>query len=177
MKRRIFFILLAIFVVTTPAWAHKVNLFCYVEGDRLYGESYFSGGRAAQNAKVEVYDDTNDSLMATIVTDEAGKFSLTLEKMVPLKVILYAGQGHKTEFFITPENNGLPKTETTIIEKKTQISDIEPIIDRKLKPLQERIILLEKKISEPSFATILGGIGWIIGTFALFYFWKRKNAS
>ena len=147
MKRRIFFILLAIFVVTTPAWAHKVNLFCYVEGDRLYGESYFSGGRAAQNAKVEVYDDTNDSLMATIVTDEAGKFSLTLEKMVPLKVILYAGQGHKTEFFITPENNG--RSESAV----------------------------EKKISEPSLATILGGIGWIIGIFCLLYFWKRKNAS
>lgn len=177
MKRRTFLILLAIFVVTIPAWAHKVNIFCYVEGNELYGESYFSGGKAAQNAKVEVYDDRNDSLMATTSTDEEGKFSLILEKVVPLKVILYAGQGHKTEFFITPENIEGSKTETTITEQKTQISDIEPIIDRKLKPLQERIILLEKKISEASFATILGGIGWIIGVFGLFYFWKRKNAS
>ena len=147
MKRRIFLIILAISVVTTPAWAHKVNLFCYVEGDKLYGESYFSGGRAAQNAKVEVYDDTNDSLMATIVTDETGKFCLNLEKMVPLKVILYAGQGHKTEFFLTPENTGRSETE------------------------------LERKIFGPSLTTILGGIGWIIGIFCLLYFWKRKNAS
>lgn len=151
MKRRIFLILLVIFVVTTPVWAHKVNLFCYVEGDKLYGESYFSGGRAAQNAKVEVYDDTNDSLMATTLTDEEGKFSLTLEKVAPLKIILYAGQGHKTEFFLSPENNELSKSETTT-GQKTQIS-------------------------EPSFVTILGGIGWIIGIFGLIYFWKRKNAS
>ena len=177
MKRRILLTLFIISVFTSSAWAHRVNLFCYVEGNKLYGESYFSGGRAAQNAKVEVYDDTNDSLMATTLTDEAGKFSLALEKVVPLRVILYAGQGHKTEFFIKPENSERSKIETTITEQKTQISDIEPIIDRKLKPLQERIILLEKKISKPSFVTIAGGIGWIIGIFGLFYFWKRKNAS
>ena len=63
MKRKIFFILFTIAVFSAPAWAHKVNLFCYVEGNKLYGESYFSGGRSAQNAKVEVYDDRNDSLI------------------------------------------------------------------------------------------------------------------
>ena len=151
MKRKIFFILFIIAVFIAPAWAHKVNLFCYLEGNKLYGESYFSGGKAAQKAKVEVYDDRSANLIATALTDKDGRFWLTLEEAVPLKVKLYAGQGHKTEIFIDPENNEQSKTETTN-ERKTQVP-------------------------EPSFVTILGGLGWIIGIFGLFYLWKRKNAS
>ena len=177
MKKKIFFILFIIAVFTTPAWAHKVNLFCYIEGGKLHGESYFSGGRSAQNAKVEVYDDTNDSLMATTLTDDAGKFSLTLEKIVPLKVILYAGQGHKTEFFVKPDRTEINNNKRETIKSEIQPYDIESVIDKKIKPLQERIIRLEKEISEPSLVTIIGGIGWIIGVFSLLYLLRRKHAS
>lgn len=177
MRKRTLIIFLALWFISSPSLAHKVNLFCYIKGTILYGKSYFSGGRSAQKAKVEVYNDTDNSLMATILTDEQGKFSLPLENVIPLRVVLYAGQGHKTEFRVKPDRGEVPKMTTTTTEQKTQIDDIESMIDSKLESLQERILMLEKKFSKSSFVTIAGGIGWIFGIFALLYFWKKKNAS
>lgn len=41
---------------TSTAFAHKVNIFAYVEGDTVYTESYFPDGKKVESGLVEVYD-------------------------------------------------------------------------------------------------------------------------
>ena len=40
-------LLCVLLVVPSAAWAHKVNVFAYVEGDIVVTESYFSGSPAS----------------------------------------------------------------------------------------------------------------------------------
>ena len=81
-------------------FAHRVNLFCCIEDDILRGEGYYSGGRAAKNARITVYSLSNNELFAETKTDNDGRFEVQLEKVVSFKVIMNAGQGHKAEFVV-----------------------------------------------------------------------------
>ena len=46
-------------LVVKQAFAHKVTIFAWVEGDTVHTESKFSGGRVAKQAPIEVYDRTS----------------------------------------------------------------------------------------------------------------------
>lgn len=177
MKNRLLISIMLFFISATPCCAHKVNLFCYREGSTVYGEAYYSGGKAAQESKVEAYDSTNNELLASTFTDKQGKFSFTVEKIVPLKVILHAGQGHKAEFILAPEETDRIKDMGASVPPKTCNGDIAAIVDKKIKPLKEQLIRLEKEMSEPSFTDVFGGLGWIAAVFSLLYLWRKRNAS
>ena len=49
----VYFIL---FVLNIPALAHKVNIFAYIEGEKVYTESYSNDGKKCVNSKIEVFD-------------------------------------------------------------------------------------------------------------------------
>lgn len=82
---------------TQTASAHKVNLFAYVEGGKVYTESYFSDGRPAEGGKVLVFD-SQDHLLLEGVTDKEGLFSFAVPKIDDLTIVLEATMGHKTSF-------------------------------------------------------------------------------
>ncbi|MCP4220930.1 MAG: hypothetical protein GY765_40250, partial [bacterium] len=42
-------------IVTAEAYAHKVIVFAWVDGDTIYTESKFSGGRKVKNGLIFVY--------------------------------------------------------------------------------------------------------------------------
>jgi len=50
-------------LMTLPAQAHKVNVFAYVEGDRVIVEGYFSGNAKAQDSLVQIIDETGKKLL------------------------------------------------------------------------------------------------------------------
>ena len=179
MKKIFFLSIIYVIIFQTAAWAHKVNLFCWREDGVLRGEAYFSGGRPAQDSKIEVYNRSSGVLLAESSTDAEGAFSFELDSQCPLRVVLYAGQGHQAEFFLENEGETISQPPEESVPKPRESLELESAIDKKLNPLNKRIAELEKKISEPSFSEIAGGIGWIIGIFALLYFFRRnrKNAS
>ncbi len=80
-----------------PALAHKVNLFAYVEGGKVYTESYFPDSRPVEGGKVLVYDG-RDSLLLEGKTDTKGLFSFPVPKVDDLKIVIEAGMGHKNSF-------------------------------------------------------------------------------
>jgi len=49
------FIFLIIIIINISAFAHKVNIFAYVEGDKVYTENYFSDGKRCIDSKIEVW--------------------------------------------------------------------------------------------------------------------------
>jgi len=202
MKKITLCFLFAVFLLSFYVFAHGVNLFCYLEGDTLHGEGYFSGGSPAKNSRVEIYDIETNKLVTITTTDNEGKFSLILKEIKNLKIILLAGMGHKAEYILNPSRDMAPEasgsgqrqavfktanqegvgtgkadTQGNIYGYQPDYRKIEEIVEKKTKPLHEELIKLEKMYSRPNFSAIVGGIGWIVGIFSLLYLLKKKNAS
>ena len=79
------------------ALAHKVNLFAYTEGGKIYTESYFPDGKPVEGGKVLVYD-SKDNLLLEGVTDKGGLFSFDIPKVDDLTIVIDASMGHKNSF-------------------------------------------------------------------------------
>ncbi len=55
-----------------PAWAHKVTIFAWVDGDMVHTQSKFSRGRPAKNSTIVVYDNEGNQLFACYKPAEKG---------------------------------------------------------------------------------------------------------
>ena len=184
------------------ALAHKVTIFAWVEGDTVHSESKFSGGRAARQAAIEVYDDLDNRLL-TGRTGDDGKFSFKIPKASALRIVLLAGAGHRNEWRLeeaevrrglelgreaTPiaaADAPLPApvpAESTTCATKTPPAGlsaeaveqiIEKTIDRKLQPIVS--MLAQTRQSGPSLQDILGAIGYIMGLVGLGAYLKSRR--
>ena len=172
-----------------PVLAHKVNIFAYIEGDKVYTESYFNDGKKCINSKIEVFD-INEVKLLEGLTDEKGIFIFDLPQTSYLKIILTASLGHRAENILEVNHEKeLEKLEidnsevnsTEIVQKNNpnvSKEDIQKLInqalDEKLAPIMREI----KKFQEEkiSFNDIIGGIGYILGIFGIMaYFLSRKK--
>jgi len=199
MKNKLYLILIFIFLiimmVNISVFAHKVNIFAYVEGEKIYTESYFNDGKKCINSKIEVFDNRGNILLEGL-TDQEGMFSFETpsEDVIDgdLKIVLTASMGHRAEYSISADeirgSTGLIKEEneepvsivspeTSLVDLKEIQSIIEDTLDEKLKPIMREMREIKKsqevKISPTE---IIGGIGYIIGIFGIVaYFLSRKR--
>ena len=93
----IFIITVVLLLGSGSALAHKVNLFAYAEGGKIYTESYFPDGKPVEGGKVLVYD-SKDNLVLEGVTDKEGLFSFDIPKVDDLTIVIDATMGHKNSF-------------------------------------------------------------------------------
>jgi nickel transport protein len=77
---------ISILFMSTLAWAHKVNVFAYSEGNTIFTESYFPDGRKVQGGKIEVYDSAGAKLLEG-TNDEKGVFNFKPPKKDDLKIV------------------------------------------------------------------------------------------
>ena len=103
------------------AYAHKVTIFAWVEGDTVHTKCKFSGGRKAQNSTVVVYDKGGNQLLEG-KTDENGEFSFKIPKKTKLKIVLKASMGHMAEWTIPAEEiiSGGNESENNFLETATE---------------------------------------------------------
>lgn len=87
--------------------AHRVNLFAWVEGDTVYVESKFSGGKKVSAGKIIVTDPQGTELL-TGTTNENGEFSFKVPQKTDLKIALLAGTGHRAEWTIAVSEIKMP---------------------------------------------------------------------
>lgn len=104
MKGRLYLILIFLFliiiVINIPIFAHKVNIFTYVEGNKVYTESYFNDGKKCVSSKIEIFDNQGNKLLEGL-TDKEGNFSFEIpQKEGDLKIVLTASMGHRAECII-----------------------------------------------------------------------------
>ena len=50
-------------MINISAFAHKVNVFAYVEDGKIYTESYFNDGKKCVDSKIEVFDNHGKKLL------------------------------------------------------------------------------------------------------------------
>lgn len=99
-------------ITSSPALAHKVRIFAWDEGDTIHTESRFSGGKAARNSEVSVFENQSDTVLLSGKTDEQGYFSFTLPKTkaTEIEIVVDSGDGHKNSWVHQISSQ---KTETT----------------------------------------------------------------
>ena len=199
MKNKLYLILIFIFLIiimiNISAFAHKVNIFAYVEEGKIYTESYFNDGKKCVESKIEVFDNQGNKLLEGL-TDEEGMFSFKIpsENVIEgdLKLVLTASMGHRAEYIIRADELGSIKD---IIEERIEVpistvspevssfdlkeiqSLIEDTLDEKLKPIMREVREIKKSREDNiSFSEIIGGIGYIFGIFGIIaYFLSRKK--
>jgi len=189
------FIFLIIIMINISAFAHKVNIYAYVEGGKIYTESYFSDGKKCIDSKIEVFDNQGNKLLEGL-TDKEGMFSFEVpaEDAIDgdLKLVLTASMGHRAEYVIRADElgnvSGLveEKIEEPISAVSPEVSSfdlkeiqslIEDSLDEKLKPIIREMREIKRSQEDRISPTeIIGGIGYIIGIFGIVaYFLSRKK--
>ena len=170
-----------------PAFAHKVIIFAWVEGDTVFTESKFSGGRSAVDAQVLVFDLENRELLEG-KTNQKGEFSFKIPKQTDLRIVLNAGMGHKAEWTI-PESEILGVS--SVLDSKVDVGSSQPVssglskeeikeliddsLDRKLSPIIR--MMAESQYKGPSINDIVGGIGYIFGLMGVAIYFKNRGRN
>jgi len=177
---------------SSSAYAHKVNMFAFAEGDRIFVEGYFSDGHRAEFSNIGVYDH-NNKLLLHGKTDKEGNFAFKIPAQDDLRITLNAGMGHRTEYVISKaELAGLPAAApvaskdapadergqqgTAVIPAATGAT-VSPVMIRSA--VGKAIMPLMRSISElkerSSFSDLIGGIGFIVGILGVFFYVKAKK--
>jgi nickel transport protein len=188
-----------------PAFAHKVTIFAWVDGDTIHTQSKFSGGKRVKGSLVVVFDSEGNSLLEG-KTDENGMFSFKIPQKTELKVVLKASMGHMAEWKIPAEEitgSGSESNTPETVEKapvKTSIGagsesiktdedvlkpatiglgreEVEEIIDASLdKKLAPIYDMMAKTYDRgPGLTEIMGGIGYIIGLAGLALYFSNRR--
>lgn len=171
-----------IFVGHASAQAHKVTIFAWAEGDQVFTQSKFSGGKTVKNGKVEVFDAQGQKLMEGR-TDDQGEFSFTVPKVADLNIVLTAGMGHQNSWQLSAVDLGAaaPATPPAVAPEAPihpspradapglTVQAVEAIVarqlDQKLQPLTRMMAATQEK--GPSASDIFGGLGYILGLVGL----------
>lgn len=156
-------------------WAHKVNVFAYVEGGMIVVEGYFGGSVKAQDSPVEVFDSDGKKILEG-KTDEKGIWRFKLADLPPIKgdikIVLEGGMGHKADFTLSQADlpvstqkipTAQPKTQETTTaapalvaaQPSGQVQDsalmtkiVEDAVDEKIQPLVKMLGNQQKMLME-----------------------------
>lgn len=203
--RFLLLILLGSFLVAGIAQAHRVNVFAWAEGDMVYVESRFSGGKRISAGKIIVTDSRGVELLAG-QTNSQGEFSFKRPQPTELNIILDAGMGHRAQWTLPvhdghadhpADQSSLEQTsdrdkpnipDTQSYKSNSQIrapghagpspAEIEAIVEKALdKKMKPLLEMLAQSTAEgPGLTDILGGIGYIIGLVGIAaYFHSRRK--
>jgi hypothetical protein len=110
LAKPIFTLILAgclLFFRIEAADAHRVNLFAWVEGDTVYVEAKFSGGKTVKAGKIIVTDPRGTEILKG-TTNENGEFSFKVPQKTDLKIVLIAGAAHRAEWTISRAEIEMP---------------------------------------------------------------------
>ncbi len=198
MKLFVLFAIIASALSASPgtAFAHRVNLFAYVEGGTCHVEGYFSRSRRAKGAKVEVFDAAGKKLLEG-KTDAEGNFSFPVPKGGDLRIVLTASLGHKNEFLLpaaetesasdappTAEEvpSGVPVSTGKISGNKPPVVDaeiikgiIDDVLDERLKPVYALVSEIEEERNRIGAKEVISGLGYIAGVFGIAFFFAARR--
>lgn len=98
----------AFLCLKATAQAHRVNVFCWVDGGEVTCESTFAGGSPVKDGRIEVQARGSGQLLLAGQTDSQGRFRFTppskaKEQALDLKVVCIASLGHKSFWVVRSE--------------------------------------------------------------------------
>jgi nickel transport protein len=85
------------------AVAHRVNVFAWVEGDKVFVECKYPDGTRVKEGVIRVLDSAGTELLNGRTTAR-GEFSFKVPKIDDLKIVLEAGMGHRAEWLLSKQD-------------------------------------------------------------------------
>jgi nickel transport protein len=180
-SRRWIFLAGTALLLATPASAHKVTVFAWIENDTLHTESKFGGGRPVVHGKIEVYDPQERRLLEG-TTDDQGRLSFPVPQRSDLKVVMNAGMGHTNHWWVrideiasaepdklTGDLPAAPAKATLSTGGASDCLDAQSVRQIVSQVLETRLAPLEARLAEQrtSWRDVAGGIGFIVGLMGL----------
>ncbi|MCF6325298.1 MAG: hypothetical protein L3J89_13430 [Gammaproteobacteria bacterium] len=191
-------------LVSPTAFAHKLNMFAYVEGNEIFAEGYFTDGKKAKNSTITVFDPNNNQLLQG-TSDKDGQFTFAIPQQSDLRITVNAGMGHQAEYLLLKDElseetetlltTSITATSESANDNDNDNSDIQPAessqqaatnldnnairteVERAVgKAIKPLMRELSTMRAEKSLADIIGGIGFIFGLLGIaMYFKSRKQ--
>ena len=203
----LFWFLMSSLLLTQSTFAHRVNVFGWVEGDTVFVESKFAGGRKVSGGKIIVTDSKGVELL-TGETNAQGEFSFRIPQKTELKIILEAGMGHRAEWTIpvsemesvSPPADMRPAKSSTVKESAASgekrpdeqsaaatpapttgpsLTEIEAALE---KALDHKLKPLLKMMADsaqkgPTVRDVFGGIGYILGLVGVGAYFRYRREN
>ncbi len=202
-KTNMICLFLMIFFILLPAdsHAHRVNLFAWFNGEKVVGKAYYSNGRPAEHAKIEIIG-TRIGSRISCTTDEKGRFSFRPPGMDIYRLILHAGQGHRATTLVHVKINKLTKNQDNLPSMKgkdlpkspgnhgfssvealgkngSSSKDVAKVVDKVLKvrlqPLYRAIEDIAISQSRIKIKDVVSGLGYIIGIMGIWAYMSSKR--
>ncbi len=205
-SRRLASIILCLCLLTfsSPALAHRMLVFAFVEGDTIHTESKFVGSGAVQKGEVKIQDKKTGKVLLSGTTDEKGKFSFKIppeavSERLDLLIIVGASLGHQGEWLVKADSYlpetiktaagaadasapkmpsspeaGISGSKITAVDQQALEEAINKALERQLAPMKE--MLADLTVRRRTFPEIIGGLGYIMGIFGVVaYFMSKKQ--
>nr|WP_242466352.1 hypothetical protein [Chromatium okenii] len=174
-------------ISSTPALAHRLQVFASADGVEIVGSAYFAGGAKAAGATILIQDAAAQPL-ATLTTAADGSFRYRAQTASDHLVIADSGDGHQAQWLVTaaelaglnPQLPNLKSSQPTVSKglveptplETAQLAAIEQAVARQIRPLREE---LAAAAARASFRDVLGGIGYIFGFTGILLWWRHRN--
>lgn len=173
-------ILFIFFTLTFFLFAHKINIFSYKEGNKIFVEGYFADGKPCKNSEIIVFDENGGKIIEG-KTNPEGIFSFDIPETSKIKIVLVADMGHKVETEMQlkdkpPEKQNIKESkkieekqiQTNIDEEKIK-KIVEESVEKAINPVLKEI---EKEKQRIKIQDIIGGIGYILGILGIILYLK-----
>lgn len=181
--------------------AHRLNVFAWLENDRIIVECNFGEKRPARNAKVSVFDSADNALLDSGMTNNEGQFVFDVPTAIAnghgLIIVVNAGDGHQNEWRMEASELYAAASltagfaEAKLQEEKTAKpssiathlpplsanyltrEEAKSLLESSLGPIRQELAKLNNKA--PSLSDIIGGLGWIMGLVGIALYFKSKK--
>ncbi len=197
MREKIVILAIGIVFLANISYAHRVDVFCWVDAGTIKCMAKFSTGDAVVKGTFKVFE--GNKLIFTGTGDRKGNFSYKIPDRIlkhpkDLKIVCIAEMGHKNYWIVrkdelsstvsSQEDNSVDN-ENFLEEKSPSVNSkpvaidynklkeiVSVVVDKKLVPIRED--LAELKEPKLSFRDILGGIGYIMGIMGIIMYFKSR---
>ena len=192
--------LLCLLLSASPALAHKVNIYAYAEGKKVYVRAYTQSA-PLKNAQITVYAADGAKVLET-KTDEAGSCTFDALFRTDYRIELNAGEGHTGYYTLkadelsadlptyeqwkeTPqkERSDIPSVSQIVAVDAKEIEQIvETVVERKIAPLRKMMLEQQEASQRASFDRVIAGVGIIFGAMGVIMYLrslkhKRRGVS
>lgn len=193
---------LGLSLAASPALAHRVNIFAFVDGGAVTVECGYNRSQKVRQGTVEVFDAESGEKLVQGLTDDKGVFRFPLSEAMlraghALRVRIVAGEGHQNEWIVEADElaadtpRAAPPVPAPASPAPPAVGvapapsgasggatpqEIERIVDAaldaKLSPIKR--LLAEQADAGPSLRDIVGGLGWIFGLIGVAAYFRRR---
>lgn len=181
----------ALFLFSSSCFAHKINVFGYVEQGMVKTESMFSGGRVAQNCTLSI-DSGSGTPVFIGKTDERGLLDFPVPGQVNgFDLLVVCGDGHRGTWRIEAEEfieTGATPSGDAPVPDAVSVSTTVPVtvpsdfrrilreeLAAELGPVKRQLAKLRQ--DKISLADIMGGLGYFLGLAGLASYMRFRKCG